>query len=316
MLQYSYRRDAPVIPSVSSRQWLRYSAIHERPTLTWPNGARLALWICPNILKYEMLPPHDRWIDCWTRTPPPDVLAYGRQDYGVRVGFWRMLEVLDRYDLRCTSVVNSDALRSFPDICRAAVERGWDFVGHGQVNTRFTFDLDAEQERSYYRKIIDDVEQLTGVRMRGMGGPGPQVATERTIDILAELGLIYYTDVFADDQPFPLAVASGRLASLPYTVEINDPPFLGAAFEAEQFADAIMRQFDVLWREGEESGRVMCISLHGYLFGQPQRAKYLDAALRHIASAGGVWQATGGDIAQYYMDHHHDAVLKYIERSA
>ena len=88
-------------------------------------------------------------------------------------------------------------------------------------------------------------------------GPGPQAVTENTPDVLAEAGLTYYTDFFADDQPFPINVKSGRLISVPYTLEINDPPFFGVAFEADQFADALKRQFDVLYQEGEQSGRVM-----------------------------------------------------------
>jgi hypothetical protein len=113
----------------------------------------------------------------------PDVLAYGRQDYGPRVGFWRLLEVLDRHSLRCTAVVNSDALRQYPDTCRATVGRHWDFVGHGECNTRFTFGLSPSEELAYYRRQVADVWELTGVRMTGMGGPGPQSATARTPDI-------------------------------------------------------------------------------------------------------------------------------------
>ena len=33
-----------------------YSPIIERPRLEWPNGARVALWIAPNVEHYEYLP--------------------------------------------------------------------------------------------------------------------------------------------------------------------------------------------------------------------------------------------------------------------
>ena len=32
----------------------------------------------------------------------PDILGYGVKDYGNRVGLWRMFEVMDRYEIRCT----------------------------------------------------------------------------------------------------------------------------------------------------------------------------------------------------------------------
>lgn len=300
MLQFGYRGDAPPTARGGRAQgWVEYSPIVRRPPLEWPDGCRLALWICPNILHYEATPPDDPWLKPWPRMPQPDVLAYGRQAYGVRVGFWRMLEVLDRHGACCTAVVNSQALHHYPRMLEAALERGWDFVGHGQSNSRFTFGLGRDEELEYYRRLKADVEALTGRPLAGTGGPGPQAATDNTVDVVAEAGFSYYTDLFCDDQPFLLRVQRGRLVSLPYTIELNDPGFLGASFEAEQFADAVMRQFDALYAEG--GGRVMCISLHGYLFGQPQRVRHLDRALAHISSFPDVWHATGSEICAHFL---------------
>jgi len=311
MLGFSYRRGypTPASRSVGERAWAGYLPINNRPVIRWPNDARLALWICPNILNYELNPPHDQWINPWSRMPHPDVLAFGRQDYGPRVGFWRMLDVLDKHDVRCTAVVNSTALREFPEICDAAVTRRWDFVGHGEYNTRFIYGLSQAEELAYHKRMMADVEALTGVRMAGAGGPGPQAATENTPDLLAAAGYKYYTDFYFDDQPFPLNVKSGRLISLPYTLETNDSSFLASAFEAEQFAETVKRQFDVLYREGAKSGRVMCISLHAYLFGQPHRTRYLDEALSYIFSFPGVWNATGAEIADYYLENFYQDVV-------
>ena len=72
----------------------------------------------------------------------------------------------------------------------------------------------------------------------------------------------------------------------------------GARNRRAQFADIIKRQFDRLYQEGEESGRVMCISIHPALMGQSQRAKYLSQALEHIWSFDHVWHATGREIAE------------------
>jgi hypothetical protein len=44
----------------------------------------------------------------------------------------------------------------------------------------------------------------------------------------------------------------------------------------------------------------MCIALHPFCIGQPFRIKYLDQMLSHITSFGGIWAATGSEIAQYY----------------
>jgi peptidoglycan/xylan/chitin deacetylase (PgdA/CDA1 family) len=62
----------------------------------------------------------------------------------------------------------------------------------------------------------------------------------------------------------------------------------------------ICRQFDVLYREGAESGRVMHIALHPYLTGLPYRIDALDQALAYICRHEGVWLATGSEIARHH----------------
>ena len=42
-------------------------------------------------------------------------------------------------------------------------------------------------------------------------------------------------------------------------------------YEADYYAKICKRQFDQLYREGEESGRLMCIAFHPYVMGRPHR---------------------------------------------
>jgi len=52
-----------------------------------------------------------------------------------------------------------------------------------------------------------------------------------------------------------------------------------------------------LYREsGAQGGRIMAISLHPWVIGQPYRIKALEEALQHIMRHRGVWAATGSDI--------------------
>ena len=81
------------------------------------------------MLDYEFVPPHDPWLNPWTRMPAPDVLGYSRQEFGNRVGFWRVLELFDKHKIRPTAVVNVDALKLYPDITRAIRERR---LGHSR----------------------------------------------------------------------------------------------------------------------------------------------------------------------------------------
>jgi peptidoglycan/xylan/chitin deacetylase (PgdA/CDA1 family) len=311
MLQYSYRPQFP--PTRRTRNdvdqsWIDYLPITERPQLVWPGNARLAVMVCPNVLYYELTPPPDPWINPWARMTP-DVMMYGRQEFGSRVGFWRLLNVLDKHNMPCTAVLNVAALAKFPDIRAAIVERKWDLLGHGMYNTRFICGLSEEEERAYYLEMLRITRELTGIEMKGMGGPGPQAATENTPDLLAEEGFLYYADFFHDDQPFPINVNSGKLISMPYSVEINDVPILSIAYEGDAFVEIVRRQFDRLYAEG---GRVMCITVHPAVIGQAQRAKYVDLALQYVKSFPDVWFATGRQIAEHYMANCYDAVVEKL----
>src|SRR5260370_35709795 len=93
-----------------------------------------------------------------------------------------------------------------------------------------------------------------------------------------------------------------RLVSIPYSYEINDSPFLYTRNGTiDQFVAAIKRQFDTLYAEGAQSGRVMAICLHPYLIGVPHRIQGLAEALDYIAAHDGVWFATGEEIVRAWL---------------
>ena len=69
----------------------------------------------------------------------------------------------------------------------------------------------------------------------------------------------------------------------------------------EEFEAMIRRQFDTLYREGAESGRVMAIALHPFVIGFPDRIWALESALDYIARHDSVWFATGSEIVDAYL---------------
>ena len=87
-----------------------YSPITDRPIIKWPNNARIAFWVAPNIEHYEYMPPPDGVRNPWPRVPHPDVQQYSSLEFGNRVGFWRVLEVLDRYGIRCSTTLSIGVL--------------------------------------------------------------------------------------------------------------------------------------------------------------------------------------------------------------
>ncbi|MSP67308.1 MAG: polysaccharide deacetylase [Alphaproteobacteria bacterium] len=285
-----------------------YLPWNARPRITWPNGARVAFWVAPNVEFYELDPPANPTRKAWAR-PTPDVLAYSYRDYGNRVGFFRMLEVMDRCGVRGSVSLNVAVCEHHPELIAVARERGWEFFSHGIYNTRYSYGMDEAQERAIIQDSIATVEKHAGQRIAGWLAPA-LTQTERTMDLLAEHGLLYTCDLFHDDQPQPVKVRQGRFVSIPYSLEMNDIIVYGVYGESpRRYTEKLKAQFDQLYAEGATSGTVMAIPLHPYAVGQPHRIGPFAEALEYITGHEGVWLATGREIAAHYLAHHYDAAV-------
>ena len=283
-----------------------YWPLPDRPAIRWPNEARIAFWVIPNIEHFRFDKPNSDAVP----TGQPDIPSFAQRDYGPRVGIWRMMDVLDKYHLRATVALNADVCRFYPQIIDAGVERGWEWMGHGVTNSIRMTALDEATERETIRGVVETIAERTGARPSGWLGPGLS-ETVHTPDFLAEAGITYVADWCADDQPFPMRVKTGRMISVPYSQELNDiPVFTRKGLTAAQFCQMICDQFDVLYAEGATSGRVMAIALHPYLTGHPFRSKWLDRALEHITEHDKVWLTTGGEIASWYYEHYYEGAPK------
>ncbi|MEO6624634.1 MAG: polysaccharide deacetylase family protein [Burkholderiaceae bacterium] len=283
-----------------------YLPYMNRPRIRWPGDARVAFWVAPNIEYYELHPPRNPARAAWSR-PAPDVLNYAYRDYGNRVGFWRMLEAMQRCGMRGSVSLNVAICQHHPEIIQACVDAGWEFYSHGTYNTRYLMGMTEDQERVVIQDSIDTIRQHTGQQLDGWLAPA-LTYTDHTLDLVAEMGLTYVCDLFHDDQPGPVRVRQGRLTSIPYSLEMNDVIVYNINLvQPRRYGEIIKRQFDRLYAEGEQSGTVMCIPLHPYLVGQPYRMAAFEDALSYITSHDKVWLATGREIARHFNAHYHDA---------
>ena len=273
-----------------------YTPINRRPKITWPGGARVAVWVIPNIEVFAL----DEQMPAG-RGNIPDVSQWSVRDYGARVGVFRIMDVLSSRGIRASVMLNSEVCDAYPEIIEDAIKLEWEFLGHNQSNTRSLIDIPAETEGEVIRDTVAKITQTTGSKPRGWLGAGLQ-ETWNTLDHLAAAGLDYVCDWVNDDQPYLMDVAGGRMVSLPYSTEINDLPAFHRFFRSvEDFEAMIRRQFDTLYREGAESGRVMAIALHPFVIGMPHRIWALESGLDYIAGHDDVWFATGREIVDHYL---------------
>lgn len=277
-----------------------YSPIIDRPRLEWPDGARLAFWVCPNIEYFHIDKPLPG-----ASGPLPDVQAYTVRDYGSRVGVFRLMEVLDKYGIRASVLLNAEVCEKQPAIIEAGKKRNWEWLGHGMTNNIRMNQYPPEEERNVIRQVKEVIARATGRAPKGWLGPG-LAETFATPDHLAAEGFEYVCDWACDDQPVPMRVKSGRMLIVPYQQGVNDIGLLvHMQHSPETYFRMVCDQFETLYRESERSGRVMALPLHPYITGLPHTIKYLDRALEYICSHRGVWRATGWEIAEWYYRNYY-----------
>jgi allantoinase len=275
-----------------------YSPIIRRPPLTWPGGAHVALWVIPNIEYFSL----EERPGGYGQGKIPDVVMWSERDYGNRLGVFRLMDVLDRHGIRGTVALNSNLCAEHPVIMEEGMKRKWEWMGHNESNTRRLNDAPPGEEANIIKRTLATIEEVTGTRPAGWLSSGLQ-ETWDTVDLLAANGCEYVADWCNDDQPYVMNLDEGRsLVAMPYSQQLNDKSAIERRFvSADGFRQMICDQFDVLHREGAESGRVMAIAVHPYLIGVPHRIGAFDKALEYICSHQRVWKATGAEIARHYL---------------
>ncbi len=280
-------------------QRVPYSAIVDRPPLTVPDGGRMLVWVIVNVEHWSMERPMPRTV----LSPPmgqplqPDLPNWAWHEYGMRVGFWRLHEALVARGIVPTLAINGIVCKSHERVARAALDAGWEFMGHGYVQGPMHAVADQRQS------IIDTVEAIrafTGQAPVGWESPG-LTETADTVDYLSEAGIEYVADWVFDDQPVWIPTAHRPLLSVPYSVEINDIPMmvLQSHNGAEMYERGVA-QIDRLWQESAHIPRVMAISVHPYITGAPHRIAMFERLLDYVQSKSGVRIRTGADIAAWY----------------
>jgi len=295
-----------------------------RPRIQWPNGARLALWVAPNLEFYELDPPDNPQRKPWPQ-PYPAIPGYSIRDYGNRVGHVRQMELLDKFGIRGSVSLSVALCDHHPEIIELGKERNWEFFSHGIYNTRYTYGLSEQQERAMIRDSMESIYTHTGQKCAGYLAPALS-HSERTLDLFAEVGTelfgdeagFYTCDLFHDDQPTPIYLRSGkRFVSIPYSLEMNDTiAYVVNKIEPRRYGQQIKDNFDRLYAEGAHSGTVMCIPTHNYQVSCPHRLRAFEDALEYITSHPDVWVTTGREIAEYFIENYYDVVSADIQARA
>ncbi len=278
---------------------IQYSPIIDREPLKLPDGKRMIVWVIVNIEEWDAKEKMPRTV----LTPPaggspsPDIPNWAWHEYGNRVGFWRILKVLDDLSIKGVLAVNGSAVESYSAISQAALDRNWEFMGHGYTQKNLQ---NVADERLDIQKTAEVIKKFSGKHPRGWLGPG-LTETWETPDLLIEEGYEYVCDWVLDDQPVELKTTSAPIINIPYTQECNDiAMMLIQNHPAREYYQRASDQFDQIYLDSAESARVMALVVHPYIMGVPHRLRYFREILEKIDGYEDVVFWTGEQILDWY----------------
>ncbi|UCC53796.1 MAG: polysaccharide deacetylase family protein [Anaerolineaceae bacterium] len=282
------------------------------PHPRWPNGARLAVQFVLNVEEgaERSVLNGDEGSESYLHELPNRPSRMGERDlsvesmyeYGSRAGVWRILDLFNARGLPLTAFAVGKALELNPEIGRTLSLQGHEVAGHGYRWIDYRR-VPEDEERRHIRLTIEVIEQICG--KRPVGWYTGRVSQNTRHLLQEERGFLYSSDAYNDDLPYWLP-GSPPLLVIPYTLVNNDARYLlPTGFSSgNDFFHALKDAFDLLWREGAQSPKMMSVGLHGRISGHPARALALARFLDYILEHDAVWICRREEIARHWMREH------------
>jgi|TARA_B110000259_G_scaffold87791_1_gene102151 allantoinase len=287
---------------MDTRERLNSQNSNNKQKLLLKDNKKIILWVIVNLEVWDANLAQPRNI-----LPPPmgipmlpDLPNWSWHEYGMRIGFWRLLKTLKERKICSTLALNATVVDYYPETVKAAMEENWEPMGHGYIQRPMH---KVKNEFVDIKSAINKIEDFTNTKVIGWESPG-LTETLDTLDILSDNGIKYTANWPIDDLPVDLKVNSGkRMVTLPYPIEINDVVMTSIqTHKSNEIYNRGKLQFDRLYKESDENPKIMAISVHPYLTGVPHRILFFEKLLDYILEHDGVEIMTGKQIYNWYTD--------------
>lgn len=222
-------------------------------------------------------------------------------EYGSRAGIWRLLNIFKKHEIPITIFTTGLALERNQELGTVLSKSDHEIVGHGYRWINY-LGMSRDEERKHIQLTIDAIKKYTGkVPVGWYTGRH----SENTRSLVVEAGFMYDSDNYSDDLPFWTVVDNKQHLIVPYTFDNNDSKYSMTPgwMSGEDFYKYLCSSFDCLYREGEQSPKMMTVALHGRLSGRPGRADIINKFIDYIKKHDHVWICRRSDIANHWIQH-------------
>lgn len=217
--------------------------------------------------------------------PETSLTVRSRGVYGAKVGIYRVLELLQRYDLPATFFVPGYTAETYSDATRAIVRAGHEIAHHGYFHERPGKLLHSpEEERAMLERGAAALAQFTGERPLGYRSPAWDLNPESP-GHLAQAGFLYDSSLMDDERPYVIETGKGRLVELPIDWVLDDfahfqfsPPAIQGLSAPSKVLEIWLDEFDGYY----ESGGCFILTMHPEVIGRHHRLKLLERFIQYM----------------------------------
>jgi len=291
---------------MTTRDFLGYGG--RLPDAQWPRRARVAVSFVVNVeegAELSLSAGDERNESVYEVadevTGVPDACMETHFEYGTRAGYWRIMDVLERFGVTATLSACGRALEVSPWLAADAVRRGHEIAAHGYRWERHAH-MTEDDERAVIARTVTAITAAAGARP--VGWHTRSTPSPHTRRLLVEDGFLYDSDAYSDDLPFFVDVGGRAHVVIPYSFDTNDMHFHQGRqrfVTAGDFAEYVIDAFDTLWREGGTAPKMLSIGLHLRMIGRPGRIRGLERVLEHMRDKGAIWFARRDAIARHWI---------------
>ena len=278
-----------------------YRILPRTKAVTWPGGARVALWVAVHVGHFPMDMPLKPFIaPGGMERPYPSFWDFTQRDYGNRIGIYRMMRAMEARGVKGTALLSAALAREYPVLMDDIAAAGWEPACAGLDMGHLHHGGVAEaEERAWISDAASLLRGRFGDAVTGWHSPAHSESA-RTPDLVAGAGFTWTGGWANDDMPYAFATEAGTLTALPLPQDLSDQRMLfQQTMATEDFTAAILAAHAMLDAEARQtgSGRILTLAVTPWLMGQPHRIRAFEAMLDAILAHDGVWSATGAEIA-------------------
>jgi peptidoglycan/xylan/chitin deacetylase (PgdA/CDA1 family) len=276
-------------------------------TVLMPNGYK-----CAAVLTFDF-DAQSLWLGSLGVSSPTYL---SRGEYGAVVGAPRILDLLDKYNIKSTWFVPGHTADSYPDVVKEVHRRGHEIGHHGYCHespVKFT----REEEDGILTKGAESLERVTGEKPRGYRSPAWDLSPN-SVDLFVEHGFVYDSSQMANDfTPYRLrngdqvSMEEGikfgeevNVIEIPVTWGLDDfpqfefllfPTYLMGLSNPSKVKESWLGDFDYCY--DHIPGGVWVLTMHPQCIGRGHRMIMLEEIIEYINGKAGVWWTTMIEVA-------------------